>query len=217
MLVRAPDGGYAVAGNNRSVRLDEDGTIVWETAFAPDRSASTIITASTGGFVTGGTCDAGAWVAQLNAEGDSVWNRTFPTELPTSLYIVRLSPAGTYDLIYGTTQEVEVNREYRWITETNEVSLSADGEEIGERLVQVSRFIVATEDGGYTYAGYSNPQYNELHESGHRGSSLQIVRLNNDGAVTWDKSFNIGNDRYVVSIIQTADGGFAIFGNSIYF
>lgn len=217
MLVRAPDGGYAAAGENRSVRLDGDGMVLWETSFAPDESTRTIIAPPSGGFFTGGTCDAGVWVAQLDAEGESVWNRTFSTASPASLYIVRLSPDGTYDLIYGTMQTVEVKGEYRWITETTEVSLSMDGKEIGVRPVQVSRSIVATEDGGYAYAGYSNPQFNELHESGHRGSPLQVVRLAYDGAVTWDTSFDIGNDRYVSSIIQTADGGFAIFGNSVYF
>ncbi|WAI01079.1 hypothetical protein [Methanogenium organophilum] len=217
VLVRAPNGGYAVVGNNQSVRLDENGMTLWETAFAPDKSARTIITAPAGGFVTGGTCDAGAWVAQLNAEGDRVWNRTFSNELLTRLYIVRLSPAGTYDLIYATEQVITRGPEYSFFTETTEVSLSAKGELIAERPVQASPFIVATEDGGYAYAGYSNPKYNQLHESGHRGTPLQVVKLDNDGAVTWDKSFNIGNDRYVTSIIQTADGGFAIFGNSIYF
>lgn len=91
-VVRAPDGGYATAGNNQSVRLDEDGTILWETTFAPDKSARTIIAAPTGGFVTGGICDAGVWVTMLDAEGNSVWNRTFPTESTANLYNVRLSP-----------------------------------------------------------------------------------------------------------------------------
>ncbi|WP_062399982.1 hypothetical protein [Methanogenium cariaci] len=192
--------------------------ILWETAFAPDKNARTIIAAPTGGFVTGGTCSEGAWVTMLDAEGDRVWNRTFPSEFLTRLYTVRLSPAGTYDIIYATEQVITRGPEYSFVTETTEVSLSAKGELIAERPVQASPFIVATEDGGYAYAGYSNPKYNQLHESGHRGTPpLQVVRLDNDGEVTWDQSFNIGNDRYVTSIIQTADGGFAIFGNSIYF
>ncbi|GAB7016246.1 hypothetical protein [Methanogenium cariaci] len=217
-VVRAPDGGYATAGNNQSVRLDEEGTIVWETAFAPDKSARTIIAAPTGGFVTGGTCDAGVWVTQLNAEGDSVWNRTFSTELPAHLSIVRLSPDGTYDMIYGTTQHVSGdNQEDKWITETTEVSLSAQGEQIGEKPVPVSRIIVATEDGGYAYAGYSHPQYNDLRSSDNPGSPLRVVRLDNVGEVVWDASFDIGDDRPVTSIIQTADGGFALFGRYLDF
>jgi len=212
-VVRAPDGGYAAAGNNQSVRLDEDGTILWQTAFASDQSASTIITAPSGGFVTGGTCDAGVWVTQLNAEGDIVWNRTFTTESPVNLYIVRLSPDSTYDLIYGTEQHVSENdQEDKWITETTEVSLSADGQMIGEKPVQVSRIIVATEDGGYAYCGYSHPQHNDLQSHGRTNAPLRVVRLDTVGDVVWDSSFDIGDNRPVTSIIQTADGGFAIFG-----
>lgn len=217
-VVRAPDGGYVTAGNNQSVRLDEDGTILWETAFSPDWGARTIIAAPTGGFVTGGICDAGVWVAQLNAEGDSVWNRTFSTELPAHFYIVRLSPDGTYDLIYGTTQHVsEDNQEDRWITETTEVSLSADGEQIGEKPVPVSKIIVATEDGGYAYCGYSHPQCNDLLSSDNTGSPLRVVRLDNVGEVVWNASFDVSDDRPVTSIIQTADGGFALFGRYLDF
>ncbi|KAF1074380.1 hypothetical protein [Methanogenium sp. MK-MG] len=200
-VVRAPDGGYAVAGNNRSVRLDEDGAIVWETTFAPDQSASTIIAVPTGGFVTGGTCDAGVWVTQLNAEGDSVWNRTFSTESPARLYIVRLSPDGTYDLIYETTRQTKRNEPAgKRVTEITEVSLSADGELIGERPVQVTQSIIATDDGGYVYA-----------------STSHIVRLDNEGTTMWDASLDIGDDIKVGPIIQTADGGFAISGELLDF
>lgn len=216
-VIGAPEGGYAAAGNNRTVRLDEDGTILWETAFDPDQSARTIIAAPTGGFVTGGTCDVGVWVTMLDAEGDSIWTRTFPTESPPRLYIVRLSPDGTYDLIYGARQRVAVNdTEHRRFTETTEVSLSADGEHIGEKPVQVSQVIVATEDGGYAYCGYSQPQFNDLISSDYPGSPLRVVRLDNVGEVVWDTSFDIGEDG-VTSIIQTSDGGFALFGRYLDF
>ena len=212
-VVRAPDGGYAAAGTNRSVRLDDEGTILWETAYAPDRSASTIITAPAGGFVTAGTCDGGVWVSRLDADGDEVWDRTISTDLPARLYLVRLSPDGTYDLIYGTTQEIEVNyREYEWITETTEVSLAADGDVTGERPVEVSTTITATDDGGYVYCGYANPQYSDLRSHHYPGSPLRVVRLGSAGEVVWDTTFKIGEHRDVTSIIQTADGGFALFG-----
>ena len=216
-VVRAPDGGYAATGNNRTIRLDEDGTILWESAFDPDKSARTIIAAPTGGFVTGGVCDVGVWVTMLDAEGNSVWNRTFPTESPPRLYSVRFSPDGTYDLIYGARQHVAVNdTEHRRLTETTEVSLSLHGEQIGEKPVQVSQVIVATEEGGYAYCGYSQPQFNDLILSDYPGSPLRVVRRDNVGEVVWDASFDIGEDG-VTSIIQTADGGFAIFGKKLDF
>lgn len=200
-VVRTPDGGYTVAGNNRSVRLDENGTILWEKTFVPDRRASTIIALPVGGFVTGGTCDVGIWVSMLDAEGDSVWDRTFSIESPASLYIVRLSPDGTYDLIYGISRQPKGNEPAgKMVTEITEVSLSADGELIGERPMQVTRSIVATDDGGYAYA-----------------STSRIVRLDNEGRVMWDASYDIGDEVMVGSIIQTADGGFAITGELLDF
>ena len=86
------------------------------------------------------------------------------------------------------------------VTEITEVSLSADGELIGERPMQVTRSIVATDDGGYAYA-----------------STSRIVRLDNEGRVMWDASYDIGDEVMVGSIIQTADGGFAITGELLDF
>jgi hypothetical protein len=155
-VVGAPDGGYAAAGENRSVRLDDEGTVLWETAFAPDRSAGTIIAAPAGGFVTGGTCDGGVWVARLDADGNPVWDRTVST-------------------------------------------------------------ITATDDGGYAYCGYANPQHNDLRPLEYPGSPLRVVRLDSAGEVVWDTTFKIGEHRPVTSIIQTADGGFALFGADLDF
>jgi hypothetical protein len=200
-VVGVPGGGYAAAGNNQSVGLDEDGTIRWETAFVPDRYATTIIAVPTRGVVTGGTCDAGVWVTMLDAEGDRLLDRTFSTESPASLYIVRLSPDGTYDVIYGITRPPKGNEPGgKMVTEITEVSLSADGKYIGERPVRVTRCIVATDDGGYAYATPS-----------------RITRRDHEGMTMWDVPFDIGDDIMVSSIIQTADGGFAISGELLDF
>jgi len=217
-VVRAPDGGYAAAGNNRVVRLGEDGTIAWDVAFETNRIVSLVIAVPSGGFVGGGIAgaddDADVWVAMLDADGGIVWNETFAIRSPAELYTVRLSPDGTYDLIYGTTRHTKIETTDMWITETTEISLTADGRLIGEMPVNVSRDIVATEDGGYAFAGFASPQHNKLQPMGYPGSPLRVVRLDGDGMVAWDASFDIGDDRPVISIIQTADGGFAIFGNA---
>ncbi|MGB4235058.1 MAG: hypothetical protein WBJ52_03190 [Methanoregulaceae archaeon] len=43
--------------------------------------------------------------------------------------------------------------------------------------------------------------------------TLRIVLLDNAGRVAWDRSCYSGADRSVVSIIQAADGSFAVMGN----
>lgn len=219
-VVRAPGGGYVVAGNNRSVRLDEEGTIVWERAFAPDHTISTIITTPTGDFVTAGTCDAGVWTAQLDPEGNDVWNRTLTADARAGIHTVRLSMDGTYDLIYGITPYMTGSgpADERWVTQTTEVSLSADGGLIREKQVHFSQDIVATEDGGYVYAGFPHNKLPELHSSGSPGSPLHVVMIDNEGKIGWDASFSLeGDQQHVGSIIQTRDGGFVIFGDAVYY
>lgn len=214
-VVGAPDGGYAAAGDARIVRVGEDGEIAWTAAFETDRNVGTIAAVPLRGFIAGGTAGADVWVARLDAEGNTVWDETLGSRSRDELYVVRISPAGTYDLVYGTVLDAGNETADGRFTETTEASLAADGRLIGERPVNVSRVIVATEDGGYAYAGFIVPEFIGLQPLSYPGSSLHVIRLDGEGMIAWDASYDIGDDRSVVSIIRTSDDGFAVLG-SVY-
>lgn len=214
-IVGAPGGGYAAAGDAKIVRVGENGEIAWTAAFETDRNVSAIIAVPSGGFVAGGTAGTDVWVARLDAEGHPIWNETLGSQSRDDLHVVRISPAGTYDLVYGTVLDAGNETAGGRFTETFEASLAPDGRLIGERPVNVSRVVVATEDGGYAYAGFIVPEFIGLQPRGHPGSPLHVVRLDGEGMIAWDASYDIGDDRSVVSIIQTSDDGFAVFG-SVY-
>lgn len=215
-VVGAPDGGYAAAGDARIVRVGEDGEIAWTAASEPDRNISVIIAMPSGGFVVGGVAGADVWVARLDTEGNTVWNETLASRSRDELYVARISPAGTYDLVYGTVPDAGNETADERFTETLEASLAAaDGRLIGERPVNVSRVVVATEDGGYASAGFVVPGFTGLQPLGYPGSPLHVVRLDREGTIAWNASYDIGDDRSAVSIIQTSDGGFAVLG-SVY-
>ncbi|NMA10444.1 MAG: hypothetical protein GX932_05430 [Methanomicrobiales archaeon] len=215
-VVGAPGGGYAAAGDARIVRVGEDGKIAWTAAFETDRNVDTIAAIPSGGFIAGGTARADVWVARLDAGGNTVWDETLGSRSRDDLYVVRISPAGTYDLVYGTVQDAGNETADGRFTETTEASLAAvDGRLIGERPLNASRVVVATEDGGYAYAGFIVPEFIGLQPQGYPGSPLHVVRLDDEGMVAWDASYDIGDDRSVVSIIRTSDDGVAVLG-SVY-
>lgn len=214
-VVGAPGGGYAVAGDTRIVKVGEDGEIAWTAAFETGLNVGTIAAIPSGGFIAGGTTGADVWVARLDAEGNTVWDETLGSRSRDDLYVVRISPAGTYDLVYGTVLDARNETADGRFTETIEASLAADGRLIGERPLNASRVIVATEDGGYAYAGFIVPEFIGLQPQGYPGSPLHVVRLDDEGMVAWDASYDIGDDRSVVSIIRTSDDGVAVLG-SVY-
>lgn len=131
-VVGAPDGGYAAAGDARIVRVGEDGEIAWTAAFETDRNVGTIAAVPLRGFIAGGTAGADVWVARLDAEGNTVWDETLGSRSRDELYVVRISPAGTYDLVYGTVLDAGNETADGRFTETTEASLAADGRLIGK-------------------------------------------------------------------------------------
>jgi len=68
--------------------------------------------------------------------------------------------------------------------------------------------IQQTTDGGYIVAGYT-------HSFGAGDSDAWILKLDQDGAVTWQKTYGESDRDYVDSIQQTTDGGY-IAGGSTY-
>lgn len=71
--------------------------------------------------------------------------------------------------------------------------------------------IVQASDGGYIIAGIANQNDGDV-TGNHGGNDFWIVKLYSDGIIQWKKSFG-GTDQDVASsIIQTADGGFAVTG-----
>jgi hypothetical protein len=216
-VISVPAGGYAVAGGNRVIRINEDGTIAWTAMFGKDRNNRMIIAVPDGGVVAGGTMGSDVWVARLRADGQTVFDKTFGSISPGELYSIRITPAGTYAIIYGTTIHSGNETTDRWVSKTTEVSITNDGRLVGAKPVNVSRIITAPSDGGYAYSGFAVPEFTEFQPQGYPGSSLQVVRTDKGGNVTLNVQYNIGNYGPVSSIIQTDDGGFAIMGNSYDF
>ncbi|MFA5348627.1 MAG: hypothetical protein WC294_10855, partial [Methanoregula sp.] len=215
-VVRTPDGGYRAAGNNMVISLIKEGNITWTTVFATGRSISTIVAESSGNIITGGKAGADVWIARVDTDGKIVFDTTV-SRPPGDLYKIRVFPDGTYGLIIGTTRHTGNVTADLWVTETAEISLAADGRQIGESPVNVSRIVVATHDGGYAYSGFFVPEFTEFQPMGYPGSQLRVIRLDKGRNVVWDASYDIGDDKAVSSIIQTADGGFAILGTSYDF
>lgn len=211
-VIRVPEGGYAVTAGNRVVRVNENGTIAWTTGFEMDRNTTKIIAGPAGEIVTGGIDGADVWIARLKPDGGILFNTTLKSISPASLNFIRFSPQGTYEVVYGSNAYRGDERTGRWISNISKTSITTDGSLVRNSVVNVSRIITATDDGGYAYVGFSDPDFTELRQQGPPGSSLRLVRTDSGGNITLDISQDIGKNGLVSSIIQTNDGGFAIMG-----
>lgn len=73
--------------------------------------------------------------------------------------------------------------------------------------------IQQTSDGGYIVAGGSSSSDGDV-TANHGGTDYWVVKLNDTGAIQWQKSFGGTGKDVANSIIQTADGGYIVAGNS---
>ncbi|MEO0191778.1 MAG: hypothetical protein ABIM46_03220, partial [candidate division WOR-3 bacterium] len=68
-----------------------------------------------------------------------------------------------------------------------------------------ARSIIQTTDGGYAVAGFT-----ESFGAGRR--DFLILKLNSDGSLVWARTFGGTNSEEAYSIIEAADGGYAVVG-----
>ncbi len=93
-----------------------------------------------------------------------------------------------------------------------EKSLGGSGNDI---IYRGKRSIEQTSDGGYILAGESTSSDGDV--TGNHGGSYDywIVKLDNTGAISWEKSLGGSDDDKPYSIEQTSDGGYIVAGQSL--
>ena len=75
-----------------------------------------------------------------------------------------------------------------------------------------AREVIVTADGGYAILGFSNSMDGDLIGKTTPVNDYWLLRLNADGELLWSKTYGGSGDDQGQSVIQTADGGFAITG-----
>ncbi len=189
-IVQTTDGGYAIAGHSEStdsdvvgnhggvdywvLKLNSSGTMQWQKSLGGggDDLAYSIIQTTDGGYAVAGTSNSDNFDVTGNHGGSDYW-------------IVKLNSAGAIE----------------W-----QKSLGGSGDDLAYSIVQ-------TTDGGYAVAGRSSSADSDVTDH-HGGYDYWIVKLDNAGAIQWQKSLGGSGDDYAYSIIQTTEGGYAVAGYS---
>ena len=117
--------------------------------------------------------------------------------------------------ISGDKTEASRGESDYWIVKLNSSGQKVWDRTIGGNLYDNATSIIATADGGFAIAGYSDSDISGDKTQVSRGrSDYWIVKLNSSGQKVWDKTIggNSSDDAY--SIVATADGEFVIAGRS---
>ena len=216
--------------NNNS--NNEEGQLLWQKSFGGygTDEATSIAQTFDGGFIVAGRSSStngdittykgnfDYWILRLKKDGELEWQKSFGgsnQDIATSItqtldggYIV----GGYSESINGDISNPKGGVDY-WV-----VKMRVNGElewqkSYGGKDFDAAQSIVQTLDGGYIIVGQSSS--NDGDKSDSKGSKdYWIIKLEEDGDLSWQKSFGGSSIDASYSVQQTSDGGFIITGRS---
>ncbi|QHT71289.1 hypothetical protein GXP67_33860 [Rhodocytophaga rosea] len=157
------------------------------------------------------------WVLKVDAStGSTIWDNASGTPYTDQLYsVVEIDGAfllaGYYP--YGGDDEnmdfivFQINGTNGNFVEDKDFYFGGDNNDYLSTIIK-------TADGGYLIAGYSNSidSYNKS-ENPRGGYDYWILKTDANFKAEWDKTLGGTSDDYLLSAVQTADGGFLLGGN----
>jgi hypothetical protein len=187
--IRTSDGGYALAGSARAtlsgnedfwiVRTDEDGNELWNRRIGGESAdiCWSVKQTRDGGFVLAGdTYSYGSgssdfFVVKLDADGDSLWSRTFGGNLQDQCRAVIESTDGGL-LLAGQTASLGTGSYDIWLIKTDTDGDSLWSTTIGDTHGELCNSAVQATDGSYVLAGLATQEV--------MGSNFLLVKTEPD-------------------------------------
>ena len=215
------DSGYIIAGYTMSfgagegdiylVKTDANGDTQWTRTFGGSHAdeGCAVEQSTDGGYIiAAGTTSFGsgnwdAYVIKADANGDTLWTRTFGGPYKDEGYSVQQTSDGGF-ITTGAT-ELDVGH----VPDVYLVKTNADGDSLWTRAVEspdgaYGWSVRQTADSGYVIAGTA-------YIPG-RGDDLYLVRTNVAGDTLWTRTFGGDSSDYGWSVDRTGDGGLIVVG-----
>jgi len=226
-IQQTTDGGYIVAGYTFSfgaggsdvyvIKLDENGNKVWEKTYggSGDDYAFSIQQTTDGGYIVAGyTSSFGEgnydfYIIKLDANGNKLWEKTFGGSYNDKAYSIQQTTDGGY-IVAGSTISFGEGGSDVYV-----IKLDKNGDKVWEKTFggiadDEAKSIQQTTDGGYIVAGYT-------FSFGEGGSDVYVIKLDENGNESWEKTFG-GNGWDEASFIQqTNDEGYIVAGYTFSF
>jgi type 1 glutamine amidotransferase len=247
-IQQTADGGYIVAGSTSSndgdvttnhggrdfwvVKLNSLGAIVWQKTFGGTSNEEVLSIQKTadGGYIVAGSASSNDgdvignhgltdfWVVKLNNLGAIVWQKTLggiSYDVPTS--IQQTADGGYIVAGYTSSNDGDISRNQGltdfWVVKLNNLGAIVWQKTLGGTNYDWPTFIQQTADGAYIIAGATLSNDGDV--TGNHGlTDFWVVKLNNLGAIVWQKTLGGTSDDWLSSIQQTADEGYIVAGDT---
>ena len=227
---RTSDGGYIVVGvtsfSNTGggdiylLKVNDQGDTLWTRTYGGanvDARYSVRRTSDGGYIIVGGTQWSGAggfdvYLIKTNAQGDSLWTRTYGGTDDDAGYSVEQTKDGgyivagcTYSFGQGTPAYDNV-----YLIKTNAQGDTLWTRTYGGANYDEGRSVQQTSDDGYIVVGSTN-------SFGAGISDVYLIKTDGQGDTLWTRTFGGPSGDFGYSVQQTSDGGYIIAGQALSF
>ena len=218
------DGGYVIAGYARSfgagngdvylIKTNGSGDSLWTRTYggtSEDRARSVQQTADGGYIVAGHTYSFGAgsydvYLIRTNAQGDTLWTRTYGGTSVDQGYSVQQTADGGY-VIAGYTFSYGAGNADVYLVKTDASGDTLWTRTYGGASYDYVRSVQPTTDGGYIIAGNT-----ESYGVGSR--DVYLVKTDASGDTLWTRTCGGSSRDDGQSVQPTTDGGLIIAGHT---
>jgi hypothetical protein len=223
-VIQTNDGGYALAGVTDSfgasndfylVKTDESGNEEWNKTYGGpyiDDSAWSVIQTADGGYALAGYSRVpydDFYLAKTDASGNLQWDRRYGNPGNDVAYSVVQTADGGYALA-GYTFASAFTFNDCYLVKTDAAGDMQWSKTYGGINNDYAYSLVQTVDGGYALAGAT-------YSFGASASDCYLVKTDAVGDMQWNKTYGATGDDIARSVVQTADGGYALAGNTYSF
>ncbi len=231
-VVETSDGGYALAGFTDSygvgsydvwlVKTDEFGNVEWNQTYGGTNyeKADSLVETVDGGYAIAGyrqvlvhpaSQHSDAWLVKTDASGNAEWNKTYGGSGSEWAKSLVATSDGGYALA-GFIDPFGAENTNFWLIKTDEFGDMEWNQTYGGTGRDEAYSLVATSDGGYAIAGTWNNSYGG---DGGNGEGW-LVKTDEFGDMEWNMTYGGDGDDEFRSLVETADGGYALGGTWDY-
>jgi pimeloyl-ACP methyl ester carboxylesterase len=173
--------------------------------------AYSIVQTGDGGYaLAGSTCSYGGgsvdcWLVRTDSSGNTLWSKTYGGSGGEIAYSMIKTSDGGFALAGYTSATTNFHYDF-WLVKTDAVGNQLWSKTYGGLQYDVAYSVVQTSDGGYAVAGVTNAY------SGSGAEDALLVKTDSSGNMMWSKTYGGANADGAYSIVQVANGGYAIAG-----
>ena len=222
------DGGFIIAGWTKSygagdkdvylVRTEANGDTIWTNTYGGATSYDwglSVQQTADGGFVvagytgrvSGGIDDADMYVVRTNANGDTIWTRTYGGALNDEASSIQETNDGGFIIAGRTSSFGAGGSSDVYLVKTDSAGDTLWTKMYGGDWADGANSVQQTTDGGYIIAGLGNPPATT-------GLEFYLIKTESNGDTLWTRLYGGSENDVAYSVKQTSDGGFILAGDT---